>query len=255
MTDLRTLLEDAAGPEPALTDQELAADLGRGRRAVRRRRAAAIAAAAAGTVAVIGVTWAVLPGTSPSSEPPVAGSPTPTTSVIPEVAEMTRAGRSFSPKPWPPYADEPVKLVSEPITGGDFTCSLRPAGWVVRKVDDPRINNDQDDLILVDPDFDPEGRYDRDNADISVRPDAFGAGGEPPALEIVPKTDKAWDQFEHHRAGPYQAVAFGFGPQSGGEGEMFVRTGPTRLFQLMVTPHAGWDRDTALRFAGSCRFR
>ncbi|WP_112236719.1 hypothetical protein [Kribbella monticola] len=61
MTNLKNLLDEAAGSEPQLTDADLTADLTRGRRSLRRRRIAGIATAATGTVAAVGVALSLAP--------------------------------------------------------------------------------------------------------------------------------------------------------------------------------------------------
>jgi hypothetical protein len=252
MTDLRGLLDHAAGEEPAVTGEELFADLARGRRAARRRRVAAAGSAAAATALVVAATWAVLPGTSLSTEPGIVGSPTPTTSTRASEAPMTTEPRRapvprHTPVTLPPYAARPVRLVQQTVRAGMFRCTLHPAGWVVKRVDDALVSGDEDVLILVDPRFDSSG-YEPGNDDISVQPSRLMSDGS------VPKYSKGWDAFPHHRAGGHEAVMSRRQGPSGWYGDMFVRTDADRLFQVNVTAHAGWDLATALRFAGSCDY-
>jgi hypothetical protein len=81
MTDLKNLLEQAAGSDPVVTDAEVAADLGRGRRAARRRRfagAGLTAVAAAVTVGALAVPLAFSPdagGSGPEVAGPAASAP------------------------------------------------------------------------------------------------------------------------------------------------------------------------------------
>ncbi|WP_433011009.1 CU044_5270 family protein [Kribbella sp. CA-294648] len=86
MTDLKDLFEQAAGDEPAVTNAEVAADLSRAKRAVRRRRLTGIGlttGAAAVTIAALAVPL-VLSGGSGSS---VAAPPdSVTSSAVPERA-------------------------------------------------------------------------------------------------------------------------------------------------------------------------
>ena len=72
MTDLKTILNQAAGDEPPLTDADLTADLARGRRSLRRRRIAGIAATATVAAAAVGVAVSLAPFGG-SVEPTVAG--------------------------------------------------------------------------------------------------------------------------------------------------------------------------------------
>ncbi|TDW88225.1 hypothetical protein EV137_6319 [Kribbella pratensis] len=85
MTDLKSLLEHAAGTDPVVTDEDVAADLSRGRRAARRRRfagAGLTAVAAAVVVGALAVPLAFAPGPhsgdsdSALSAPPAAGTTT-----------------------------------------------------------------------------------------------------------------------------------------------------------------------------------
>jgi hypothetical protein len=88
MTDLRTLLDDAAGPEPMLTDTQLAEAITRGRRSRRRRRTAGTVTAVTMTVAVAGTAWSVWPSAGTAgSDAPVAGAP-----AAAEATGMTCAG-------------------------------------------------------------------------------------------------------------------------------------------------------------------
>ncbi len=82
MTDLKSLLERAAGTDPVVTDDDVAADLSRGRRAARRRRfagAGLTTVAAAVVVGALAVPLAFAPGAdsggsdSAVSAPPATG--------------------------------------------------------------------------------------------------------------------------------------------------------------------------------------
>jgi hypothetical protein len=78
MTDLKDFLDEAAGDEPVVTPDQVAADLMRGRRAARRRRLTGIgftAGVAAVTVAALAVPLAFSSGSgSTISAPPATGS-------------------------------------------------------------------------------------------------------------------------------------------------------------------------------------
>ncbi len=85
MTDLKNLLDDAAGTDPVVTDTDVAADLSRGRRAARRRRfagAGLTTVAAAVVIGALAVPLAFAPGRdsgdadSALSAPPAAGAGT-----------------------------------------------------------------------------------------------------------------------------------------------------------------------------------
>ncbi|TCC41148.1 CU044_5270 family protein [Kribbella speibonae] len=85
MTDLKSLLERAAGTDPVVTDDDVAADLGRGRRAARRRRfagAGLTTVAAAVVVGALAVPLAFAPGAQSGgsdiavSAPPATGTAT-----------------------------------------------------------------------------------------------------------------------------------------------------------------------------------
>ncbi|MFG1816017.1 CU044_5270 family protein [Kribbella sp. NPDC049174] len=77
MTDLKNLLDQAAGSVPAVTDAEVAADLARARRAARRRRftgAGLTTVAAAIAIGALAVPLVLSPGSDPAvSAPPAAG--------------------------------------------------------------------------------------------------------------------------------------------------------------------------------------
>lgn len=88
MTDLRTLLDDAAGPAAPVAPTVVEADLARGHRALRRHRAKTlgvrgglVAALALGAVAVTGGTG-LLTDPSPSADPT---RPAPTATTVPTV--------------------------------------------------------------------------------------------------------------------------------------------------------------------------
>lgn len=75
MTDLKKLLDEAAGPEESLTDEQLAGAIARGRRS-RRHRGAGLVTAAAMAVVVAGTAWTVWPSAGPGgADAPVAGAP------------------------------------------------------------------------------------------------------------------------------------------------------------------------------------
>ncbi|MGC4943062.1 hypothetical protein [Kribbella sp. DT2] len=114
MTDLKKLLDEAAGPEESLTDEQLAGAIGRGRR-TRRRRGATVAAATA--VVAVGVGgWALtLP---PSGETPVAAGSGPGAgpSTCAQVVTDYRIERTTrTPGPGEMVSDPPGKYTSDGI--------------------------------------------------------------------------------------------------------------------------------------------
>ncbi|MEU8223011.1 hypothetical protein [Kribbella sp. NPDC048915] len=152
MTDLKELLDEAAGPEPAVTDTDLAADLSRGRRAVKRRRVLGIATGSVATAAVAGLGWSLLPA-PPSATTPAAQ---PTSQLSTRAAEA--AGRSSIPAGGFELVDtgnaarqsllraKLVQLVPSTVPyPGPVTCDLIPKGWAVR--------SEAGTPVLYDPNF------------------------------------------------------------------------------------------------------
>lgn len=79
MTDLKRLLDEVAGPEPVVGDDEVAADLGRAKLAARRRRLGGAGLLGAGTlvaVAALAVPLVLAPGDAPvDADAPAVSAP------------------------------------------------------------------------------------------------------------------------------------------------------------------------------------
>ncbi|MFI5735926.1 hypothetical protein ACIA49_37785 [Kribbella sp. NPDC051587] len=246
MTDLKSLLDDAAGQEPALTDTDLTADLDRGRRAVRRRRITGIGAGAVATAAVIGVGWALLPGLPTATpEPQVASAtPTPTTPNTPKPTPMLRPPSRPS-GPLPPKPAVPVELVARttPFPGG-VTCDLVPKGWAIKLFQ----GGEYEQLELYDPNLRNPEQYRDHTYEVNLRWALMRDEGH----GLVPdKFGVPWTELPHVKAGSKDAVS----TDQDGLSEVFVRQTKTGARVIVVTNDAvnlGWDEKTLLKFAGSC---
>jgi hypothetical protein len=268
MTDLKDLLEHAAGAEPAVTDHDLAADLCRGRRALRRRRGAGVAAAAAATALVVGAGWAVLPGSHLLSEPGVSGAtttavPTATSSPGGSDAERVEAGRSVGRETpnhgepnWPPmpWAEQPVQLVRDAsaVRGAKVHCAWAPEGWKEKlETAAPEVQYVAGSAVMY---KDPTSTY----PGIPVPPQYRNVvPSDALKVAIGPFGDKVgngWDAQANATAGGKEAAVFTDkgNVTTGRPGEIFVRIDARRTVQVWVSPRTGWDVATALRFAGSC---
>ncbi|WP_020391131.1 hypothetical protein [Kribbella catacumbae] len=254
MTDLKDLLEQAAGTDPALTDADLAADLRRGKRSVRRRRFAGVAGGATAIAVVVAGAWAVLPGTGTSGLDVPAASATPppasTTTATPQAGRTLpgREGLPVLPTQRPPVPAQPVRLVADGIVrpGVDLVCGLKPEGWkpVVMKLN----NGMGSELYFTDPALDP-AKYAPGSISLKVRhagiyPDGTGR-------MLVEKYDKTWDELPHVQAGSRQAIVAG---AAKGMRDVHMRMSKTKLIQVVDAAGLGWDLPTLLRFTGSCGY-
>lgn len=254
MTDLRNLLDTAAGDEPAVTDQHLAADLQRGRTSLRRRRFSGVVSGVAAVSLVVGGAWTLLPrmGDGTTEAPQVAAGPT----TPPSPPARTRVkGTATAPPPGlplPKAANRPVALVPDGVTrpGTTLVCDLMPKGWTVKAWSMPE---NPDELVISDPALDAT-KYVEGSTWIRVRharfyPDAKGR------LVVPEKYSKSWDEFPHVKAGKREAIVAPYkSPASNGLLDVHVKVSATKLVQVMNgAPSLGWDRATLLRFAGSCR--
>lgn len=220
MTDLKQLLDAAAGAEPGLTDADLSADLDRGRRAACRRRVIGIGTAAVATALVVGVGWSALPSGTQQGELETAAGPTPTASALP--------------------ATEPVALVANttPFPGAT-SCDLIPQGWAARRtstgaeVYDPRLGT-------------------HGTAGMTLRTAAMSDHGDGLTLK---RAFDLWDAQPGYQAGQNAALVNSSLTGDRAEGvELLVRQGTSKLV-IVVSNNAGnlgWDLTTLLRFAGSC---
>lgn len=249
MTELKELLERAAGDDPALTDTDLAADLRRGRVASRRRRTATVATAAAGTAVVVGAAWLVVPGTAPSGteqQPPVAA--TTPARPLPRKTSTLPVLPSIPTRPPMTWAAKPVALVPnhQVVPGATITCDLMPKGWIAGTFKGGRANE-----IWV---RDPESTYPHQE------PPGFHDGwerGDGNSVFFGPFGDKVgngWKaQVNAHQDGKEASVFTDRGhSMKGRPGEIFVRLSPTVTIQAEIGPRTGWDARTAVRWAASC---
>ncbi len=250
MTDLKHLLDDAAGPEPATTDADLDADLVRGRRAVRRRRLTGIAAATVTTAAVIAAAWSLLPGgATPDTTPQVAATTT-KPSATPSATDRPPQRDSG---PLPPKPAVPVALVPNPTPmPGKITCDLIPQGWSV-DFTSPSKNGSWEQKALFDPALQNPEQYRAHSTRIRVRQSEMRDEGH----GLVPdKYGIPWSEMPHVRAGNKEAV-ISLGAKDDSLREVHVRQGQTAHLIAVsnYTPSLGWDEATLLKFAGSCRYK
>ncbi|MGW6280423.1 hypothetical protein [Kribbella sp. NPDC055071] len=258
MTDMKELLDQAAGPEPAVTDADLSADLDRGHRAVRRRRATGVATAAVATAVVVGVGWSLLPsGTTNDGTPAPAARTTPTPTAPAPTTASTRPAPKFIPgglpgdrRPAPPIPVTPVALVAntKPFPGV-ITCDLVPKGWTA-KVTSP---GDWEQQEVYDPALRNPKQYHDVSYSIVVRQTAMSDNGEGLTAD---KYTEPWTKLPKVRAGNKEAIISG-GSKQDGRREVHVRQGQTTKL-IAVANNAynlAWDEPTLLKFAGSCHYK
>ncbi|GAA1604683.1 hypothetical protein GCM10009804_71180 [Kribbella hippodromi] len=268
MTDLKQLLDDAAGPEPAASTDDLTADLARGHRAVRRRRIASITGGALATALVVGVGWSVLPAATTSSPAPaVKPTVTPTTSAKAPKASTkvpTTNAKGAPEHPVPPSQKEdprpPAPLPATPVPlvvnrspfPGPITCDLIPQGWAVRikgnaqELYDPNLKNPMRYRALT-------STLLLQAAELMPRP----GGGRIDRVPNVP-----WAQVAMKRAGKNPAAVFHINDSSGNnlpsQAEVYEQQGATNRL-VIVSNYAlplGWIAyPTLLQFADSCHYK
>lgn len=255
MTDLKDLLEHAAGDEPAITETLLDADVSRGRRSVRRRRGLGLAAAAAGTAAAVTAAFLFAPG-GPQAEPEVASTATTT----PTNEPMTSPDYRLPPEELLPFAGaaRPVKLVRDGAVrpGTDLVCDLKPEGWKV-KVWPGDSGNTSTQLTYYHPTLHDTGRYHENSTQLEVSPAGFRRGDHGELL--MEKAEGTWEQQKNrHRVGTRELVTYGgTGPETAGvweRREVLSRVTRTKLIQVNGASSLGWDMPTLLRFTASCHF-
>lgn len=255
MTDLKDLLDQAAGPDPLLTDDDLLADLRRGKRSVRRRQLAGMAAGATAVAVVAAGVWAVMPGGQNTGlDAPVAGQTSPTQSPAtvgkPFEQQSIPPDRSKAPT-GAPIPAKPVKLVPDGVVraGTDLVCGLKPEGWTVTVYRSSGVSTSE--LILAAPGVDP-AKSSFGSATLSVRhAKIWNENGQ----LLVEKYAQTWESLPHVRAGSRQAVATLSGqPNSVIDRDVHMRMGPTQLIQTHGGRAVHWDLPTLLRFTGSCGF-
>lgn len=260
MTDLKDLLENAAGADPAVTDNDLMADLRRGKRSVRRRHFAGVAGGATAVALVAAGAWAVLPGadsTGLDSQPAgrTAAAP-PSQAVLPPSAQPTKAKRTppdhSRPPVQAPAPDRPVKLVPDGVVrpGTDLVCGLKPEGWepVVYKSSNGVAFSS---MVFESAELDP-AQYDEASTRLSVRhARIWNENGK----LLVEKYGQTWESLPHVMAGSRQAVAtLSNLPKAIISRDVHMRMGPTQLLQTTGPRALGWDLPTMLRFTASCVF-
>jgi hypothetical protein len=263
MTDLKNLLDEAAGDEPALTEADLAADLRRGQTALRRRRFVGIVAGGAATALVVSGGWALLPDAVPfgaPADPGVAGRPTstakPTTkpTLGPEVEGLRKEGERLANEPTVPRPAKPVVLVPDGQVrpGTDLVCDLKPKGWTV-KVWSQQGN--ESELIISDPNLKNPGKYNETSTRMRVRHAKFWRDEK--GRMLVEKYPSTWDELPHVMAGQREAVvAPAKAPVSDGIRDLHMKMSGTKLIQVTADATGlGWDLPTLLRFAGSCHYK
>jgi hypothetical protein len=238
MTDLKELLDEAAGPEPGVADDDLTADLTRGRRALKRRRIGGIAAGAVATALVIGVAWSVLPTGTTSGVPATNTTPKPTVHdpdkrkppVIPAAAVPLVANTKAFP--------------------GVITCDLIPKGWAVRISYASPIAQQQE---LYDPAADPKKLH-AATYTMTIRQTELIDEGEGPTVD---KYSTPWTRLPKVTAGKYQAVTSGKPGSAYGRQEVDVKPGKsTRIIGVSNRAYnLAWDMDTLLKFTGSCHYK
>lgn len=259
MTDLKDLLDEAAGSEPGVTDADLSADLDRGRRALRRRRTIGIASGAVATALVIGVGWSVLPSGTTNGTPAPAARTTPTPAQTQSTAKnyvSHQAKRPIppterdDPRPVPPVFAESVPLVKNTKAfPGSITCDLIPQGWAVRAKD-----GEQE---LYDPSLKDPGQYRALTYTMTIRPSEMLQ--RPGGIGIDRVADESWARLDGWHAGKNEAAVFVV-PDSEGrtsnpfQKEVYARQGHS-THMVVVSNYAwtlSWDQMELLKFAGSC---
>jgi hypothetical protein len=262
MTDLKELLDEAAGPEPTVTD--LSADLTRGQRALRRRRITGIATAAVATAAVIGIGWTLLPSATPNGAPGPAAQVTvkPSTKSTPKsytpkatnYTPLVPPSAKDDPRPIPPTFATEVPLVANTTAfPGPITCDLIPKGWAVRTNTDGLAE-------LYDPKLTNPGKYRALSSTVTLRPSELKQTSK--GL-ITDRTDSPWGATDMAvtRAGANEAIVFGVRDSDGQmhpwQRELYVRQGKS-LKVVDVANYAwplAWELQSQLRFAGSCHYK
>lgn len=259
MTELKDLLDEAAGAEPGITDADLSADLTRGRRALRRRRTIGVVSGAVATAVVIGVGWSILPsGTTTDGTPAPAAKTTPakTTPAPTQASTPTHipGGLPNDHRGAPPIPTTPVALVAnaKPFPG-KITCDLIPKGWAARLYGQTLSPDDWQQQEVYDPNLRNTKQYHEVSYSMVVRQVEMTDNGE--GLTADKYTDP-WTKLPKVRAGKKEAV-ISLGSSRDGRREVHVRQGKTTHL-IAVTNNAynlAWDEKTLLKFAGSCHYK
>jgi hypothetical protein len=252
MTDLKELLDDAAGPESGVTDSDLAADLDRGRSALRRRRITGIAAGAVSTALVIAVGWSVLPSAlTDNSEPaPATHTTKPPVSKTPTIPESVRRDKDKRKPPVIPATAVPLVANTKPFPGV-ITCDLIPEGWSARITYAAAGSQQQE---LYDPKLGNANKLHAATYTVTIRQTELIDMGEGPTVD---KYSTAWTKLPKVRAGRLEAVTSGVPGSPYGRQQVFVK--PDKSSKIVgVSNNAynlAWDMNTLLKFAGSCHYK
>lgn len=251
MTDLKELLDEAAGPEPTVTDADLSADLARGQRALRRRRITGITSGAVATGLVIGAVWTVLPTGTTNGGPQPAAHPTKTPSVLKSTPKDFQARPQDTRKP-PVIPPTAVPLVANTTAfPGVITCDLIPKGWAVRiSYADAQAQQQE----LYDPKLSNAKKLHDATYTLTIRQTQLMDEGEGLTVD---KYSTPWTKLPKVRAGKYEAVTTGVPGSPYGRQEVYIKPGKG-IKIVGVSNHAynlAWDMDTLLRFAGSCHYK
>lgn len=249
MTDLKNLLDEAAGPEPGVTDADLDADLLRGQHALKRRRITGLASGAVATALVIGVGWSVLPSATTSGAPEPASGVTKT----PKPTATSSVQRYVDPDkrkpPVIPATAVPLVANTKPFPGV-ITCDLIPKGWAARIAFSAPGAQQQ---LLYDPNLDTK-KYHEATYTVTIRQTRLMDEGQGLTVD---KYSTPWTKLPKVRAGKYQAVTSGVPGSPYGRQEVFVKPGKG-IAIVGVDNNAynlAWDMNTLLKFAGSCHYK
>jgi hypothetical protein len=263
MTDLKDLLDNAAGTDPAVTDDDLMADLRRGKRSARRRHFAGVAGGATAIALVAAGAWAVLPDADPTgldsgpagqtaaTQPPSQVVRPPSAGPVPTTAKRTGPDHSRPPVQAPAPA-RPVKLVPDGVVrpGTDLVCGLKPEGWEPVVYKSPK-GVAFSSMVFKGPGLDPI-KYEVDSTELSLRhARIWNENGQ----MLVEKYGQTWESLPHVMAGSRQAVAtLSNLPKAITSRDVHMRMGATQLLQTTGPRALGWDLPTQLRFTASCTF-
>jgi hypothetical protein len=253
MTDLKELLDEAAGPEPTVTDVDLVADLTRGQRALRRRRVTGIATGAVATALVIGVGWSVLPSGTTNGAPDPAANTTKTPRVMTTPKDYRQLDQDKRKPPVIPATAVPLVANTTPFPGV-ITCDLIPKGWAVRVTLTAAKGGGWEQQELYDPNLRNPKQYHGATFTVAIRQTELMDEGEGLTVD---KYSTPWTKLPKVRAGKYEAITTGVPGSPYGRQEVYVK--PDRTNRIVgVGNHAynlAWDMNTLLKFAGSCHYK
>ncbi|MFF0339228.1 hypothetical protein [Kribbella sp. NPDC004875] len=254
MTELKQLLDEAAGPEPAVIDADVTADLARGQRALRRRRLTGVASGAVATALVVGVAWSVLPTGMNNGAPDPATHTTKTPAPVKTTPKDFRSLPRDTRKP-PVIPAQQVPLVANTTPfPGVITCDLIPQGWVARVTVTAAQGGGWEQQELSDPSLTNPKQYHGATFTLVIRQTELIDEGEGPTVD---KYSTPWTKLPKVPAGKYQAVTSGVPGSPNGRQEVYIKPDKsTRIVGISNKAYnLAWDMDTLLRFAGSCHYK